>query len=134
MVARSIPEVIGGHSLPRSLTAAWCAQQGLTERPGSSTVVRSFAGLNVALVNVGATLNDLEHYRLAGASAVRCAGDGDVAFLLPTDGLDDPARWPRRWSRGPSSPRTGTSPGPATRPSTSCPSATRCRASRSTTP
>ena len=52
--------------------------------------MRSFAGLNVALVNVGATLNDLEHYRLAGASAVRCAGDGDVAFLMPTDGLDDP--------------------------------------------
>lgn len=89
LVSPSIPSVIGGHSLPRSFSAAWCAQQGLKETSGSSTVVRSFAGLNVALVTVGATLNDLEHYRLAGAAAVRCAGGGDVAFLLPTDGLDD---------------------------------------------
>ncbi|MFI5036371.1 MAG: leucyl aminopeptidase family protein [Acidimicrobiales bacterium] len=89
-VASTVPAVIGGHSLPRSFSAAWCAQQGLKEKPGSATVVRSFAGLNVALVNVGSTLNDLDHYRLAGAAAVRCAGEGDVAFLLPTDGLDDP--------------------------------------------
>jgi len=90
VVAPTVPAVLGGHSLPRSFSAAWCAQQGLKDQPGSTTVVRSFAGLNVALVTVGSTLNDLDHYRLAGAAAVRCAGDGDVAFLLPTDGLDDP--------------------------------------------
>ncbi len=90
VVASAVPEVVGGHSLPRLFSAAWCAQQGLKETPGSSTVVRSFAGLNVALVTLGATLNDAEAYRLAGAAAVRCAGDGDVAFLFATGGLDDP--------------------------------------------
>ena len=89
-VADSIPRVLGGHTLPRSFSAEWCAQQGLKAEPGSATVVRSFAGLNVALITVGPTLNVLEHYRLAGAAAVRCAGDTSVAFLLPTDGLDDP--------------------------------------------
>jgi len=39
---------------------------------------------------VGSTLNDLEHYRVAGAAAVRLAGESSVAFLLPTDGLDEP--------------------------------------------
>src|SRR5579863_7487289 len=91
VVGSAVPEVVGGHSLPRVFSAAWCAQQGLKETPGSSTVIRSFAGLNVALVTLGATLNDPESYRLAGAAAVRCAGDGDVAFLLATGGLDDPA-------------------------------------------
>ncbi len=90
-VAASVPAVIGGHSLPRRFSAAWCAQQGLKERPGGSTVVRSFAGLNVALVSLGPTLNDPDAYRLAGASAARAGGGGDVAVLLPTDGLDDPA-------------------------------------------
>ncbi len=90
-VAESVPKIMGGHMLPRSFSKEWCTQQGLKEEPGSTTVVRSFAGLNVILVTVGSTLNDLDHYRLAGAAAVRCAGDGNVAFLLPTDGLDEPA-------------------------------------------
>jgi leucyl aminopeptidase len=90
-VAESIPAVLGGQPLPRSFTSSWCAQQGLKEEAGSSTVIRSFADTNVALVTVGSTLNDLDHYRLAAAAAVGCAGDGDVAFLLPTDGLDEPA-------------------------------------------
>lgn len=90
-VAESIPRIIGAQTLPRSFSPQWCRQQGLGPEPGSSTVLRSFAGLNVALVTVGSTLNDLEHYRLAGAAAVHCGGEGNVAFLLPTDGLDDPA-------------------------------------------
>jgi leucyl aminopeptidase len=90
VVDSAVPEVIGGHSVPRSFSAAWCVQQGLKEKPGSSTVIRSFAGLNVALVTLGSELNELDHYRLAGAAAVRCAGEGDVAFLLATDELDDP--------------------------------------------
>ena len=90
-VADSIPKILGGHTLPRSFPQAWCLQQGLKEEPGSAVVIRSFVGLNVALVTVGSTPNDLEHYRLAGAAAVRCAGDTSVAFLLPTDGLDEPA-------------------------------------------
>jgi leucyl aminopeptidase len=90
-VAEAVPKILGGHTLPRSFSKEWCAQQGLKEQAGSTTVIRSFAGLNVALITVGSTLNDLEHYRLAGAAAVLCAGEGNVAFLLPTDGLDAPA-------------------------------------------
>ncbi len=89
-IAETVPKTLAGHTLPRSFSKAWCAQQGLREEPGSATVLRSFAGLNVALITVGSTLNDLDHYRLAGAAAVRCAGDGNVAFFLPTDGLDVP--------------------------------------------
>ena len=89
-VAETVPEELGGHALPRSFSKEWCQQQGLKQEPGSSTVIRSFAGPNVALVTVGSTLNDLDHYRLAGAAAARCAGDGNAAFLLPTGGLDAP--------------------------------------------
>jgi leucyl aminopeptidase len=89
-IADTVPKTLAGHTLPRSFSGAWCAQQGLREEPGSATVLRSFAGLNVALVTVGSTLNELDHYRLAGAAAAKCAGDANVAFFLPTDGLDRP--------------------------------------------
>jgi leucyl aminopeptidase len=42
---------------------------------------------NVALVSLGTNDHDVEHYRLAGAAAARCAGEGSVAFFLPTDGI-----------------------------------------------
>ena len=90
IVAHSIPSSLGVHALPRSFSQAWCAHQGLCDAPGSTVVLRSVAGPNVALITVGSTLNDLDHYRLAGAGAIRCAGDGNVAFLLPTDGLERP--------------------------------------------
>jgi len=89
-VAETVPKSLAGHTLPRTFSASWCQQQGLRAEPGSSTIVRSFDGLNVALVTVGSTLNDLDHYRLAGAAAARCAGEGNVAFFLPTDGLERP--------------------------------------------
>ena len=89
-VADVVVALLRGHSLPHSFSAQWCARQGLREEPGSSTILRPVDGSNIALITVGSTLNDLDHYRLAGAAAVRCAGDGPVTFLLPTDGLDEP--------------------------------------------
>lgn len=83
-------DLLRGHALPRSFSAEWCRRQGLRAEPGSATVLRTLQGSNIALVTVGSTLNDLDHYRLAGAAAVRCAGEDAVAFLLPTDGLDEP--------------------------------------------
>ena len=89
-VADVVAELLREYSLPRSFPAAWCARQGLREEPGSTAVLRSMSGVNIALITVGSTLNDLDHYRMAGAAAARCAGDDAVAFLLPTDGLDVP--------------------------------------------
>ena len=89
-IAETVPKALAGHTLPRSFSAAWCQQQGLREEPGSSTILRSFTGVNVALITVGSTLNDLDHYRLAGAAAARCGGEANVAFFLPTDGLERP--------------------------------------------
>ena len=57
---------------------------------GSTAVLRSFEGPNVALVSLGSGVQ-AEDYRLAGAGAARASGDGAVAFLLPTEGLEDPA-------------------------------------------
>ncbi len=50
-------------------------------------MLRSLGQSNVALVSLGTNDHDVEHYRLAGAAAARCAGEGSVAFFLPTDGI-----------------------------------------------
>jgi leucyl aminopeptidase len=90
VVAESIPTTLGGQTLPRSFSREWCAQRGLKEEPGSSTILRSFGEPTVTLVSLGSSYNNLENYRLAGAAAVRSAGDGSVAFFLPTDGIEEP--------------------------------------------
>ena len=63
-------------------------------RPGALTVLRALKDTNVAFVSIGSTLQlDCEVYRLAGAARARAApNDASVAFFLPTDGIDDPAR------------------------------------------
>jgi leucyl aminopeptidase len=90
LVAASVPDVVAGQALPRVLGAEWCARQGLRAEAGSAVALRSIDGTTLVLVSVGPTLNDAECYRLAGAAAARAAGEGSVAILLPTDGLDDP--------------------------------------------
>jgi leucyl aminopeptidase len=90
VVAESVPATLGGHKLPRSFSKEWCAQQGLKSEPGSSVLLRSFAEANVALISLGSSYNNLENFRLAGAAAVENAGDGSVAFFLPTDGIEEP--------------------------------------------
>ncbi len=86
-LANSIPQSLGGQSLPRSFSSEWCTQQGIKSEPGSVVVLRSLGQSNVALVSLGTNDHDVEHYRLAGAAAARCAGEGSVAFFLPTDGI-----------------------------------------------
>ncbi len=89
-IAESVPMSIGGVTIPKSLSKEWCAQQGLKAEAGSTAVLRTVQGPNVALVSLGSTYNSLENYRLCGAAAMRCAGDSSVAFLLPTDGIEEP--------------------------------------------
>ena len=89
-VAESVPLALADHPLPRTFSKEWCDQHGLKEEPGSATVIRSFDGSSVALISLDSTYNKLEHYRLAGAAAVRVARDTDVAFFLPTDGIEEP--------------------------------------------
>jgi leucyl aminopeptidase len=89
-IAESVPLALADHTLPRTFSKQWCEQQGLKEEPGSVAVIRSFDGSSVALISLESTYNKLEHYRLAGAAAVRVARDTDVAFFLPTDGIEEP--------------------------------------------
>jgi leucyl aminopeptidase len=90
VVAESVPTTLGGYELPRTFSKEWCAQQGLKEESGSSVLLRSIGEANVALISLGASYNNLESFRLAGAAAVANAGEGSVAFFLPTDGIEDP--------------------------------------------
>jgi leucyl aminopeptidase len=89
-IAESVPESLGGQSVPRNLSKEWCTKQGLKPEAGSVTVLRTLKDTNVAFVSLGSTYNSLEGYRLAGAAATRCANGASVAFFLPTDGIDDP--------------------------------------------
>jgi leucyl aminopeptidase len=89
-VAESVPLALADHTLPRTFSKQWCEQQGLKEEPGSVAVIRSFDGSSIALISLQSTYNKLEHYRLAGAAAVRVARDTNVAFFLPTDGIEEP--------------------------------------------
>jgi len=89
-IAESVPLALADHTLPRTFSKQWCEQQGLKEEPGSAAVIRSFDGSSVALISLDSTYNKLEHYRLAGAAAVRVARDTNVAFFLPTDGIEEP--------------------------------------------
>ena len=89
-VSEAVVAALPGAGLSAALSSEWCAAHGLKESAGTSIVLRSLDGPMVVLVVVGATLNDLESYRRAGAAAVAAAGDADVAFVLPTDGLERP--------------------------------------------
>ena len=89
-IAQGIVDAFPELALPSNLTRSWCSAQGLTEGIGSATMLRALSGPNVVLVAAGATLNDLEYYRRAGAAVVTAARERDVAFLLATDGVDAP--------------------------------------------
>jgi leucyl aminopeptidase len=79
-----------GVDAPTSLSAQWCSAQGLKDEAGSIAVLRSLDGANVALVSIGADAQSVAAYRLAGASAARAAGEGSIAFFLPTEVLEYP--------------------------------------------
>jgi leucyl aminopeptidase len=90
-IPEAIPANLGGVVISRQLTKEWCTRQGLKDDPGSAVVLRSLTGANVVIVSLGSSAQGASRYRLAGAAASRAAGDGPLAFLLPTDGLSDPA-------------------------------------------
>ena len=90
LVDRAVPDELGDQVLARQFDAAWCRRQGLREQPGASVTLVTATGRRVVLVVVGSTRTDLDHYRLAGAAAVRGAQDDDVAFFLPAGGLERP--------------------------------------------
>jgi leucyl aminopeptidase len=83
-IVAALPEL----DLPANLTRSWCSAQGLRDEVGSSITERSLRGPSVVLVAAGATLNDLESYRRAGAALVSAAGERDAAFFLATDGVE----------------------------------------------
>ncbi|HEV3186900.1 MAG TPA: leucyl aminopeptidase family protein [Acidimicrobiales bacterium] len=90
-ISDAIPQSLAGQEIPRVLTKEWCARQGFKGDVGGSVVLRSLHGSNVAFVSVGSSDQDANAYRLAGAGVLRATGEGSIAFLLPTDGLRDPA-------------------------------------------
>jgi leucyl aminopeptidase len=90
-ISDAVPSRLAGVEIPRTLSKMWCAQQGLKEEAGSYLVLRSLQGANVAFVSLGSSDQVLENYRRFGAGALRAAGEGSMAVLLPTNGLTDPS-------------------------------------------
>ncbi len=88
----SVPGRVGAVEVPRVLDAGWCELRGLSATPGSSAVLRAASGPAVAFVSVGASREDPEGHRLAGAAITRLAGEGTASALLGVTGLVDPAR------------------------------------------
>jgi leucyl aminopeptidase len=80
-----------GIAIPSSLSAQWCRQQGLKRDVGSTVVLRSVTGPTIVLVSLGDDDQSTANYRFVGASAVRAAGEGSIAVLLPTEVMKDPA-------------------------------------------
>jgi leucyl aminopeptidase len=84
-LSSALASSLDGVDLPTTLSEEWCRLQGLKGEPGSIVVLRALQGANVALVSVGAEDQSTSSYRLAGAGVARAAGDGSIAFLLPTE-------------------------------------------------
>ncbi|MHB8826864.1 MAG: leucyl aminopeptidase family protein [Acidimicrobiales bacterium] len=89
-VSEAVVAALPDAGLVATLSSEWCRAHGLTESAGTAVVLRRLAGPVVVLAVVGATLNDPESYRCAAAAAVAAAGEVDVAFFLPTDGVEHP--------------------------------------------
>jgi leucyl aminopeptidase len=89
-IAESVPLVLGGQKIPRVLDQQWCERQSFKAEPASTVVLRALGESTVVFVSLGSNYHDLEHYRLAGAAVARCAGDGTLAFFLPTDLIHSP--------------------------------------------
>jgi leucyl aminopeptidase len=90
VIPQSVPIVLGGQKIPRALSKDWCARQGLKAEPASVVVLRALGESTVVFVSVGNTYSNLENYRLAGAACARCAGEGSLAFFVPTEVIENP--------------------------------------------
>ncbi len=86
-LSSALASSLDGVELPTTFDAEWCSLQGLKGEPGSIVVLRALQGANVALVSVGGDHGSTNGYRLAGAAVARAAGEGSIAFLLPTEGV-----------------------------------------------
>jgi leucyl aminopeptidase len=84
-----IPTELSGFDIPRRLGADWLKSNGVSDKAGSSTVLRSTSGVSIILVSVGTDFSDFESWRLVGASVLRIAGTDAVSLLLPLDLVSD---------------------------------------------
>lgn len=73
VVSDAIPTAIASWDVPRTLSEAWCKQQGLKDEAGSAVVLRSLSGSNVAFISLGQDPPSFESFRVAGADALRAA-------------------------------------------------------------
>lgn len=99
-LSAALASSVDGIELPTTLDQEWTRLQGLKDEPGSIVVLRTLRGASVALVSVGAHDDVANSYRLAGAAVARAAGDGSVAFLLPTQGIDVPGKLAQAFVEG----------------------------------
>ena len=90
LVADAVPSSLGGHDVPRVLDAATCERLGLSASPGSLAVLAALHGPHLAFVSLGATYNDPEAYRLAGAAVAHHTRGDVVGVALPTDAIERP--------------------------------------------
>jgi leucyl aminopeptidase len=90
-VAESVPGTIAGITLPREFSSEWCQARGLSERVGSAALLASVDGPSVVLVSLGASYNVVESYRLAVAAARSALRGQPLAFVLPTEAIEDVA-------------------------------------------
>ena len=91
IVAEAVATELAGHVIPHELSAEWCEARGLSERAGSAAVLASVNGPSVVLVSLASSYNVAEAYRLAAASARAAVRGGSLAFLLPTEAIEDVA-------------------------------------------
>ena len=91
IVAEAVATELAGHVIPHELSAEWCEARGLSERAGSAAVLASVNGPSVVLVSLASSYNVAESYRLAAASARAAVRGGSLAFLLPTEAIEDVA-------------------------------------------
>jgi leucyl aminopeptidase len=90
-ISNAIPASVGGLDVPRTLSKEWNVRQGLKGEAGSAIVLRSLRETNVIFVSLGTSDQLPQNYRLAGAGAARAAGETPVAFLVPTEGVQNPS-------------------------------------------
>ena len=88
-ISGQIPTELSGFDIPRRLGADWLKANGVSDKVGSATVLRSTSGVSIILVSVGKEFSDYESWRLVGASVMRIAGTEAVNFLLPLDLVSD---------------------------------------------
>ncbi len=88
-ISGQIPTELSGFDIPRRLGADWLKANGVSDKAGSATVLRSTSGVSIILVSVGKEFCDYESWRLVGASVMRIAGTEAVNFLLPLDLVSD---------------------------------------------